>query len=57
MSFVNNSLHLTERVPGQGKLIRCSKCERERVPEGGVQLNQTKWLCASCWTLRVIRKK
>jgi hypothetical protein len=27
----------------------CSKCNRDRVPEGGVFLNPTKWVCAECW--------
>jgi transposase-like protein len=28
----------------------CNKCERERLPEGGVQTSQNRWLCAKCWT-------
>ena len=35
------------------KLQMCSKCNRERPPEGGVEMSATKWVCASCWTDRV----
>lgn len=56
MSFVEKQLNLRERMPGQAKLLMCAKCEREKVPEGGVQMNPNKWVCASCWTRRAIRR-
>lgn len=35
------------------KLQLCSKCNKEKPPEGGVEMSATKWVCASCWTDRV----
>ncbi len=30
----------------------CTKCVKERPPEGGVDLAPNKWVCASCWAMR-----
>lgn len=30
----------------------CNKCEKERPPEGGIQMSANKWFCASCWAMR-----
>ncbi len=30
----------------------CDKCKKAKPPEGGVQMNPTKWLCAQCWAAR-----
>ena len=27
----------------------CSECNRDRLPEGGIFLSATRWLCAECW--------
>jgi hypothetical protein len=27
----------------------CNGCNKERLPEGGVPLSPTRWLCAACW--------
>jgi hypothetical protein len=27
----------------------CSRCQRDRFPEGGVQMTPIKWICQSCW--------
>ena len=27
----------------------CFKCNRERVPEGGVDVGPGKWKCVDCW--------
>lgn len=31
------------------KLLHCTCCDRDRVPEGGVQLGPQRWFCAACW--------
>lgn len=28
-------------------------CGREKPPEGGVQMNASKWVCATCWRARM----
>lgn len=53
MSFVNKPIGLTGTPPkSAGPLRVCSKCERERVPEGGIEIGPAKWICASCWSRR-----
>jgi hypothetical protein len=26
----------------------CSSCEKDKPPEGGIQMSATRWHCASC---------
>lgn len=33
-----------------GTMKTCSHCEKPRVPEGGVELSPTRWVCAKCWS-------
>lgn len=33
------------------KFKLCNKCEKERAPEGGVEMG-SKWMCATCWIRR-----
>lgn len=58
MSFVNARLDLPRTPAPQPlhKFRQCSKCNTDRPPEGGVQMNPTRWVCANCWTLRATRK-
>ena len=51
-NFVNNHIRLNGNVHGH-KLRLCNKCEEMRLPEGGVQMSASRWICASCWTNRV----
>ena len=51
-NFVNNHVRLNGNVHGH-KLQLCNKCEERKPPEGGVQMNAARWICASCWTDRV----
>ena len=51
-NFVNNHLRLNGNTHAH-KLQLCSKCMKEKPPEGGVEMSATKWVCASCWTDRV----
>lgn len=30
----------------------CCKCKKSAIPERGVALSSTRWMCAKCWTLR-----
>jgi len=27
----------------------CTECKQDRLPEGGIHLTATRWLCARCW--------
>jgi hypothetical protein len=27
----------------------CTDCKRDRLPDGGVQMSPTRWICAQCW--------
>lgn len=51
-NFVNNHLSIGGSQPVH-KYKLCNKCEELRPPEGGVQMNPSRWICASCWTNRV----
>ena len=51
-NFVNNHLAIGSQQPVH-RLQLCNKCEEVRPPEGGVQMNSARWICASCWTDRV----
>tara|TARA_B110000503_G_scaffold98029_1_gene146971 strand:+ start:787 stop:942 length:156 start_codon:yes stop_codon:yes gene_type:complete len=31
------------------KLKLCTKCKKDKPPEGGVEMSQTKWICQACW--------
>lgn len=35
----------------------CNKCLKPRAPEGGVQMNANKWLCAQCWAARAAQRR
>lgn len=37
-------------------LRMCDQHKRLAVPEGGVQMNPNKWVCASCWVRFTNRK-
>ena len=50
-NFVNNHLRLNGNCYAH-KLQMCSKCMKEKPPEGGVEMSATRWICASCWTDR-----
>ena len=50
-NFVNNHVRLNGNRHSH-KLQMCSKCLRDKPPEGGVEMSATRWICASCWTDR-----
>lgn len=52
MSFVQQKIHIGSKQPIH-QLKHCDKCDDKRPPEGGIQMNPTKWYCARCWTKRV----
>lgn len=27
----------------------CSKCGKECVPDGGIEMSRTRWWCYQCW--------
>lgn len=33
-------------------LKTCAKCNEQRVPEGGIDMGPTRWVCARCWIYR-----
>lgn len=58
MSFVNARLGISENIPSRQPAHRfklCTKCNKDRAPEGGIEMGPTKWICAACWTLRATR--
>jgi hypothetical protein len=56
MSFLKNGINLPQTPVRANKMQICSKCLKEKPPEGGVEMSATKWVCASCWTNRAIRR-
>lgn len=42
-----------ERTP---KLKLCFKCDAQRDPAGGVEINAKKWICAPCWKPHLLSK-
>jgi hypothetical protein len=54
--FVKQQLDLNGMQPNLHRFKQCGKCEVAKPPEGGVQMNHSKWYCASCWTLRATRR-
>ena len=50
-NFVNNHVRLNGNMYAH-KMQMCSRCLREKPPEGGVEMSATRWICASCWTDR-----
>ena len=58
MSFVKQSLRLngTANRPVH-QLKTCSKCEQERVPEGGIETGPGRWVCAICWTRKASARR
>jgi hypothetical protein len=53
MSFVKQQLDIGSKQPIH-QLKHCDKCETMKPPEGGIQMNPSKWYCAHCWTKRVV---
>jgi len=37
-------------------MTHCDDCKRDRLPEGGIRLTPTRWVCARCWTLILQRR-
>lgn len=54
MSFANNPLQLNGRLQPVHKMRHCSGCNKDRTPEGGIDLGPNKWRCYSCWTRRTV---
>jgi formylmethanofuran dehydrogenase subunit E len=58
MSFVRQNLRLSETPKQPAHPMKtCSKCAKERVPEGGIELGPGRWICAVCWTHKIARKR
>lgn len=56
MSFVKNGINMPQ-TPRHGHQFKlCSKCNQDKPPEGGIEMSPTRWLCASCWTNKAIRR-
>jgi len=50
--FVKRQIDIGSKQPIH-QLQLCNKCEEKRPPEGGIQMNPSKWYCASCWAKKV----
>lgn len=60
MSFVKTHLLLSNKsvAARNGHRFKlCGKCSQSKPPEGGIDMSPTRWICASCWTIRVTRRK
>jgi hypothetical protein len=59
MSFVTKQLLLNHGNPPQPvhRFKLCAKCEQSKPPEGGIDMNPTRWICATCWTRQATRRK
>lgn len=58
MSFTKQAIRLngsSNRPVHQ--LKHCTKCDSERVPEGGIELKPGRWVCAVCWSKRAMARK
>lgn len=53
--FVKQQLDIGAKQPLH-RMKECNKCNEMRPPEGGIQMNHTKWHCAACWTSRVTKR-
>ena len=55
MSFVKQNINLNgnRKQPVHPQRM-CSKCNEMRVPEGGIEMRPGRWICAACWTNRVV---
>lgn len=56
MSFVKRQISL----PNSGKITpgvfkMCSRCKRDRAPEGGIEMSPGRWFCVDCWVRRAQR--
>jgi hypothetical protein len=56
MSFVNQQIQLKGATRPVHQLKLCAKCEEKKPPEGGIHMSQTRWMCASCWTVKATRR-
>jgi hypothetical protein len=60
MSFVKNQIILPNTVAhgrSSGAFKLCGKCNKDKPPEGGIEMSPTRWICAVCWTTRATRRK
>jgi hypothetical protein len=55
MSFVRTRIDMPRQTPPlPAHLFRdCAKCRESRPPEGGIQMSESRWMCAVCWTKRM----
>lgn len=54
--FVRRQLAIGSTQPVH-KLKECSQCNEMKPPEGGIQMNHTRWHCARCWANGIISRK
>jgi hypothetical protein len=53
--FANQQLSIGSKQPVH-QYKECNNCNETKPPEGGIQLNHIKWLCAACWAGRAYKK-
>ena len=54
--FAKQQLEIGSKQPVHKHKL-CNKCEEMKPPEGGIQMNPSKWHCAACWVRRVVVRK
>lgn len=59
MSFVKHQIGLPNTGTKSYTYKMCAKCDARKPAEGGIEMSPARWICASCWTKRVVgqRKK
>lgn len=59
MSFVTKQLLLNTGTPPQPahRFKLCVKCNKDKPPEGGINMSPTRWICAACWVAKATRRK
>jgi len=35
----------------------CNKCNEQRLPEGGIEMGPGRWVCATCWAKRAMKRQ
>lgn len=49
MSFTTKRMELPGSLKPAMPLRMCSKCDRDRIPEGGIEMGPGRWICHACW--------
>lgn len=58
MSFIKQAIRLNGSSSSPVHQFKfCTQCQADRVPEGGISLSPSRWVCAVCWAKRAMSRK